>query len=177
MGHAHLPWFLATSTYTDPWATPTYPDPQATPTYPDPQATLTYVYPGPAGGSPLTLIPRATPTYPEHWIIEAHIEGQAKCDDQQKRQSDQPAKSVEDVQKHDDINAGQRQLLDENDELNPAEEYDNGANLPLPGVGAEADRVEHPDKGDGETKEGEFEPVDPAQPVDRAQLCHLEHLD
>ena len=115
-------------------------------------------------------------TYTHAWVIEAHIECQAKCNDKQCRQNDHPAKGVEDINEHQDVDASQRKLLKEDDKVDPGQKYCYGSDLPLPCVRAEALVEKHKGKDDGADKEHILQPVDPAEEVSQAVLEELEGL-
>ena len=92
-------------------------------------------------------------TYVHAWVVEAHIECQAKCENKQYRQNDHPAEGVEDIDEHQDVDASQRKLLKEDDEVDPGQKYCYDSDLPLPRVRAEAPVAKHRDKDDGADEE------------------------
>ena len=96
---------------------------------------------------------------------EGHVESQTEGNHQEKWQNDHLQKGVENVYKHHDEDAGQGELAEENDEVNPAQKDGSSTNLPLPFKGTEAICVKDPSKDDGTGKEGALDPVDPVEKV------------
>ena len=96
---------------------------------------------------------------------EGHVESQTKGNHQEKRQNDHLQKGIENVHKHHDKDAGQGELAEENDEINPAQKDSSGTNLPLPFKRTEAICVKDPSKDDGTRKESALNPVDPVEKV------------
>ena len=76
----------------------------------------------------------------------------AAISNQEKGQDNHLEESVEDVQKHHNKDAGERELAEDDDEINPGKKDGYGTNLPLPPQGAEARCEEHPGKDDGQGK-------------------------
>ena len=56
-----------------------------------------------------------THTYVEVGFVESHIESKSEGDHQQQREEEETAESVEDVNKHHDVDPRQRELADKDD--------------------------------------------------------------
>ena len=62
-------------------------------------------------------------THLKIWLIEGHIEGQSKCNQEQNGQEQKSTEGVEDTNKHHDIDSSQWQVANEDDEINPTKKY------------------------------------------------------
>ena len=116
-------------------------------------------------------------TYRDIGVIEAHVESQAKRSNEQNGQNNHSAKSVEDIYEHYNIDAGQREFLYENNEVDPTQKYRQSSNLPLPRIRTETIVEEHKGKRDGAGKEQDFQPIDPTEDIVQALLHKLQALN
>ena len=115
-------------------------------------------------------------TYRLVWFKEQHVECQSKCNHQQQSKKCNLQKRLDNIYEHQNIDSCHRPFLKKWYKSNPAQEYSDNTDLPLPVVNTEAGCWKHKSEYHGAKVQGDLQPVDPVLKVLQWVLAQLYHL-